>query len=74
MPMSDTDRNYRAYLLRLWQAQEEQGPAWRASLECAETAERRRFASLAALFAFLEQETGTSSRTDEQSTRGQEPR
>ena len=72
--MSDPSRRYMAYLLRLWQVQEDEGPVWRASLECAETAERRAFANLNSLFSFLEQETGVSSRIGEQPSRGQEPR
>ena len=72
--MSDPKRHYMAYLLRLWQVQEDEGPAWRASLECAETAELRSFADLEALFSFLEQETGIAPRIGEQPSRGQEPR
>jgi hypothetical protein len=55
--MSDSERRYMAYLLRLWQAQEDEGPRWRASLECAGTAERHTFATLEALFAFLDEKT-----------------
>lgn len=62
--MNNTRRRYLAYLLRLWQAQEEQGPTWRASLERADTAERHSFADLKALFTFLEEETGGSSRRE----------
>lgn len=52
-------RRYRAYLLRLWLAEGEDGqPVWRASLESAQTGERRGFADLGSLFAFLEQQTG----------------
>ena len=46
---------YQAYMLRLWQDQGEAGPQWRASLESPHTGERRGFASLEALFAFLEE-------------------
>ena len=46
-----------AYLLRLWQAGDEEEVTWRASLESAHTGERRAFSSLAALFAYLEEET-----------------
>jgi len=60
--MSDTRRRYMAYLLRLWQVQEDQGPNWRASLERADTAERHWFANLEALFAFLKEKTDGSSR------------
>ena len=51
-------RRYRVYLLRLWQAEGEDGcPAWRAALEDARTGERRGFADLARLCAFLEAQT-----------------
>lgn len=48
-----------AYLLRLWQVSEAQGAPWRASLESPKSGERRGFASLAALFEYLEDETGS---------------
>lgn len=48
-------RSYHAYLLRLWEAGDGQWPEWRASLESVQGGERRGFASLAALFAFLEE-------------------
>jgi len=51
------EQRYVSYLLRLWQVESQEGPAWRASLEHASTGERRGFASLADLIAFLEQET-----------------
>jgi hypothetical protein len=51
-------RRYRAYLLRLWQADGDDGrPVWRAALEDAGTSERRGFADLARLCAFLEEQT-----------------
>jgi hypothetical protein len=51
-------RRYRAYLLRLWQADDEDGhPVWRASLEDAHTGDRRGFANLPQLCAFLADET-----------------
>ena len=46
-----------SYLLRLWQTEHEGALVWRASLESARTGERRGFASLAELYAFLEEET-----------------
>jgi len=49
-------RDYRAYLLRLWQVQGEGQTTWRAALESAQTGERVGFASLGELFAFLENE------------------
>lgn len=47
---------YRSYLLRLWR----EGPAapWRGHVRSITAREERRFASLEALFAFLEEETG----------------
>ena len=48
---------YVSYLLRLWQTQHAGALVWRASLQSAHTGERRGFASLDELVAFLEQET-----------------
>ena len=51
-------RRYRAYLLRLWLAEGENGqPVWRAALEDARSNERHGFADLARLCAFLEEQT-----------------
>jgi hypothetical protein len=50
-------RRYASYLLRLWPVRSEDGITWRASLESADTGERKGFASLDALFAFLRQRT-----------------
>jgi hypothetical protein len=47
---------YRSYLLRLWQVQGKRPPAWRAVLEST-NGERQGFASLEALFAYLQAET-----------------
>jgi hypothetical protein len=51
-------RRYLAFLLRLW---DEGGdpPRWRATLETPQDGERRAFAGLADLFAFLVDETGS---------------
>jgi hypothetical protein len=43
---------YRSYLLRLWRVREGEED-WRASLESARTGERRGFANLDALFAYV---------------------
>jgi len=51
-------RGYQAYLVRLWQSDTAEGPAWRASAESPHTGERQAFASLDALFAFLAEQTG----------------
>ena len=58
-----------AYLLRVWR---ESGgdlppggrPLWRASLESPRSAERRGFADLDELFAFLRERTGMASAAD----------
>ena len=49
--------SYLSYLLRLWQAKRGGERIWRASLESPHTGERKSFATLTDLFAFLEQET-----------------
>ena len=59
------ERRYVSYLLRLWQAEGQEGLVWRASLEHASTGERRGFACLADLFAFLEQETAPVDEDDD---------
>ena len=46
-----------SYLLRLWPTRTHGQVVWRASLESPDTGQRRGFASLTGLFAFLEQET-----------------
>lgn len=55
--MSKTERPYLSYLLRLWRAGTGETWTWQASAENAHTGERRGFASLGLLFAFLEDET-----------------
>jgi hypothetical protein len=58
-------RRYRAYLLRLWQADCADGRiVWRAALEDARTGERRGFADLSRLFAFLVEQTARGSGRD----------
>jgi hypothetical protein len=58
-PAEQEQRRYISYLLRLWQTRSKGKPVWRASLERAGTGERRGFASLADLLAFLEKEVGS---------------
>jgi hypothetical protein len=53
-------RLYLSYLLRLWQETGEGLPVWRASLESPQSGERRGFADLASLIAFLEEQIGAS--------------
>jgi hypothetical protein len=54
-------RSYSSYLLRLWQVEDTGGSVWRASLKSAHSGEQVGFASLADLFTFLENETGSPS-------------
>jgi hypothetical protein len=51
-----------SHLLRLWPIRGGQELLWRASLESARTGERRGFASLTDLFAFLEKEVSDVAR------------
>jgi len=44
---------YQAYLLRLWRVEHQSRCEWRASLQSAHSSERRAFASLEQLVAFL---------------------
>ena len=47
---------HQSYLLRLWRAGNGNAPEWRMSLEDTRTHERRGFADLPSLVAFLEQQ------------------
>jgi len=58
MAFTDMDRkqqDYTSYLLRLWR--DSKSVPWRVSLESITTGERRLFASVEALFIFLEAQT-----------------
>jgi hypothetical protein len=54
--MSEKPRRYLSYLLRLWEASSGGELVWRASLEDPHTGERRGFAGLGELIAYLEGE------------------
>jgi hypothetical protein len=62
------ERDYEAYLLRLWRVHSEGKAAWRASVENAHTGERKGFTNLDHLFDFLRQQTGASPDSDESAT------
>jgi hypothetical protein len=67
-------RRYLSYLLRLWQDSggdlpSDEPPPWRASLEIPQSGDRLGFASLADLFAFLENETRSASSGSERPDR-----
>ncbi len=51
--MNDQSPCYMAFLLRLWCVTEDEGIVWRASLEDAHTGERKGFADVQSLCAFL---------------------
>ena len=54
--LTSNPARYRAYLLRMWRAA---NGDWRATLESPQTSQRRSFASLDELMAFLVSEAGT---------------
>ena len=56
--VSEPQRPYLAYLLRLWQIQDKGEIGWRASLENAHAGEKLAFAHLDELVAFLRERTG----------------
>ena len=55
--MTEKQPRYLSYLLRLWQTDDGETQAWRASLDSPGTRERQGFASLEELFNFLEGQT-----------------
>ena len=55
---------YHSYLLRLWRVGSAEALSWRASLEDVRSRERRNFANLHLLFAFLIDETGEAPDSD----------
>jgi len=64
--MTAEQRRYLAYMLRLWQVSSDGEPIWRASLESPHSGERRGFANLEMLFAFLEAKTVELAQREEQ--------
>ena len=60
--MSSEQRSSLSYLMRLWKTDSEGEGVWRASLESPDTGQRKGFATLRDLFAFLEQATGRRGR------------
>ena len=59
--MAREQQGYVAYLLRLWQVGSGASIVWRASLDDPSTGERKGFANLESLFAFLRDQVGESS-------------
>jgi hypothetical protein len=68
--MADERKGYQSYLLRLWESNEKGEHVWRASVESPLTGERRGFATLQALFAFLRAQTEDIGGQGEQMRRG----
>jgi hypothetical protein len=58
--MTKTQPEYHAYLLRLWRTTDDDRLIWRASLEWPDTHRRQNFATLEALFAFLQEQASVS--------------
>jgi hypothetical protein len=56
--VTERQRPYLAYLLRLWQIQDKGKIGWRASLENAHTGEKLAFAHLDELVGFLRERIG----------------
>jgi hypothetical protein len=63
-----SEKDYGAYLLRLWRVRSKGKPTWRASVESARTGEHKGFTNLDDLFDFLRQQTDTSPDSDEGAT------
>jgi hypothetical protein len=59
--VTERQRPYLAYLLRLWQIQDKGKIGWRISLENAHTGEKLAFAHLDQLVAFLRERVGQAS-------------
>jgi hypothetical protein len=55
--VSGENRQYLAYMLRLWQGNATETAVWRASLEDPHTGEQKGFADLESLFTFLKKQT-----------------
>ena len=58
--MSEKERRYIAYLVRLWQIERKGQLLWQASLEDARTGKRQGFTSVETLFDFLRQQMGST--------------
>ena len=58
--MSDQERRYIAYLIRLWQIERQGRLVWQASLEDARTGKRQGFSGVEALFGFLRRQMAST--------------
>jgi len=59
--MVEKQREYLAYMLRIWSVRDNGKILWRASVENAQTGERRGFASLGDLFEYLQSQAAAMS-------------
>jgi hypothetical protein len=66
----DAGRDYQAYLLKLWQVETADGPAWRASLEEIGDGQRKRFADIEALLQHLRDEVLRTDSTEKEAEGG----
>ena len=64
--MTTQEPRYLAFMLRLWQVRDNDEMVWRASLEDPHTGERRGFASLEMLVAFLREQARSATQNQEQ--------
>jgi hypothetical protein len=62
--VSEEQRRYLSYLLRLWQIESGGRLVWRASLEDARTGARQGFGTIDALLVFLREQIGEESDDD----------
>jgi hypothetical protein len=69
--MTDDQRTYQAYLLRLWRVNTGRAAVWHASLEDSRTGERKGFADLRGLLVFLEEQTNDGDRRSASEKGGQ---
>ena len=72
--MKDAQPRHLSYLLRVWTVDQNGTQIWRGSLESPQTGERLGFPDLAMLFAFLRQQTSTTSEPNTSGSASDEPR
>ncbi len=64
--VNDERQDYLAYMVRLWRAEGDEGPVWRASAESPHTGERQTFAGLELLISFLKEKTREAPRGEDE--------
>ena len=63
--MSETLKEYQAFLVRIWPVKDKEGVTWRAYITNAHTSDSRGFANLEELFDYLRQQTCLGSKPKE---------